>query len=207
MAERKVVEMKEMKKKVFLMAILAIFLVAMVGCATRVGQRTFEGATVGGALGYVAGGKTGAWIGGALGAAAGHYYGLQEEDKGLGVGLPSLTPLPWMEGERVIVDVRGGAWRDSLQSVVEDELRGRGAVVVVPIGRSYYRRSEELAATYLINVDSHRRGDYVTVTLRVIDNTSNVLRATGRGHSYYDRHSSAYDSYALAARAATIDLH
>lgn len=186
--------------------VVIIFLFVTSGCATRVGQRTFEGAAVGGALGYVVGGKTGAWVGGALGGAAGHYYGVQEEDKGFGRGMPALTPLPWMEGERVLVDVRGGAWRDSLLSVVEDELRGRGAVVVASIGRSYYRRSEELGATYLVSVDTHRRGDYITITLRVVDNTNNVLRATGRGHSYYDRHS-AYDSYALAARAAAMDLH
>lgn len=189
-----------------------LFLAAMFfgGCATRreAGRMT-EGALVGGAVGYIIANEPGAWVGGALGAGIGHALGAAEDEaeraKKNKQALSASTPLPWLYGERVSVDVRGG-WGESLQAVIEDELRGRGAVVVAT-ARRYYR-SDNIGAAFVAAVDICNRGDVIIASIRVIDTKNNVVRAIGDGRAWRRcRTHSDYDAYLLAARMAARRLH
>ncbi|MBU4353080.1 hypothetical protein L6251_01675 [Candidatus Parcubacteria bacterium] len=190
--------------------VAVVFLLITSGCATRVGQRTFEGATIGGVGGYVIGGPTGAKLGAVLGAGVGHAIGVSEEDaEKIKEAYASPTPLPWMYGERVSVEVRGG-WGESLQATIEDELRGRGAVVVSSSRR--HRRSDDIGAAYVVMVDTRQRGEYVIVSIRVIDARDNVVRAIGDARAWRGRYGnygsgSSYEPFTIAARAAVEKLH
>ncbi len=194
-------------KKFFV--ILVVLLVAA-GCATRRETgRTTEGALVGGAVGYIIANEPGAWVGGALGAGLGHALGAAEDDaeraKRNKQAFSAPTPLPWLYGERVSVDVRSG-WGESLHSVIEDELRGRGAIVVSSTRR--YRRSDDIGAAFIVVVDARNRGDIISVSIRVIDSRDDVVRAIGDGRAWRNRRAGCdYDAHLLAARMATRKLH
>jgi hypothetical protein len=195
-----------MRKLVFLL----ICVVLLAGCASgssRVSQRAVEGGAIGALLGWGIGGDgRDAATGAAVGAVAGAVVGVFEERS----VRHEPTPLPWLEGERVAVySGYGGSWRDGVRAIVEDGLRGRGAVLVTPVGRRY---SDYVGATYLVEVSTARQGHEAVVVLRIIDRTDNTVRAVGEGRYYYGRfyrsyRRSEYSAFANAAEAAVEDLH
>jgi hypothetical protein len=112
----------------------------------------------------------------------------------------------WLQGERMrVIMRRGGYYGDSLISVVEKSLRGRGAIVVVPTGRSYNDR-EKIGAVYEAQMEVIQDGNqYATVLIDVVEIATNELKAQGYGLSHLwpnDR----FGSFAAASRAAVWDL-
>lgn len=191
-----------------LLLVLAMLFCAGCGATRREAGRMTSGALIGGAAGYVVGKTPGMYVGAALGAGIGRAFGTEEDDaEKIKEAYASPTPLPWIYGERVSVEVRGG-WGESLQAVIEDEFRGRGAVVVSSLRR--YRHSDDIGAAFIVSVDTRQRGEYILVSIRVIDARDNVVRAIGDARAYRGRgygSGSSYEPYITAARAAVEKLH
>ncbi len=142
------------------------------------------------------------------------------------IAVPEYTPLMWLEEKRLAVVVTTGGWNNSIQAVLEDLFRGRGATVVALAGQynstPYFQSGSAPAVDFVAEtrVEERNCGYYyystcVVASIRVIG-SDNVVRATGigeyRGHrgpyivygwNYYD---DRYRAYAVAARAAVDSL-
>jgi hypothetical protein len=210
----------EMKKN-FLILLIGILFFACAAGSSRVAERTTQGMIIGAGAGAAIGASTGssrsAGVGAGIGAIVGGTIGAATgvmEEKAIRHEPP---PLPWIEGERVVVySGRGGYWRDGVRAIIEDGLRGRGAIVVSSAGRRYYyRRNDNVGAVYVAEYDTYYRGNEAAVTIRVIDRTNNEVVAIGEGRYYvyqwnyqWNRRSrNRYNIFANAAKAAVDDLH
>ena len=203
-----------MKRLTVLLALLVVFII-LAGCATgsrQVSQRAIDGIIVGGLTGAAIGGATGddraaaigAGIGAAGGAIVGAFVGIKEE----GTIRQEPTPLPWIEGKRVLVQSgRGGYWQDGIKAIIEDELRGRGAIIVTSINRYYYNREENIGADYIAEYDTDRRGNDGVIVIRVISRADNIVKAMGAGRYYRYDYNNEYLVFANAAKAAVTSLH
>lgn len=203
-------------KKIKLWGLLFLAGILAISCASpRSVERGAQGAALGAGIGYLAGQGKGAVPGALIGGALGSIFGTWETDKGkaiggYGAGFYGPTPLPWIQGERVSVEVSGSC-ADTLRAVIEDELRNRGAIIVAVPGRRWFRH-EDVAATYVAEVDSYQRGNCAVVQIRIIDRTAHIVRAIGIGqsqfyNSYYYGYGYNYKSFEWAARRAVEDLH
>ncbi|MFH0803835.1 MAG: hypothetical protein V1877_01825 [Candidatus Tagabacteria bacterium] len=211
-------------KAIKIFMILAVIGILAVGCGgSRSLERGAQGAALGAGVGYLAGKGPGAVAGGLIGGALGSVIGLAEEEHGGSItgsrifGSRSIgsgrTPLPWIKGERTAVFVDNNYWGEPLRGVIEEYLRGQGAVIVATPGRRYNNRPEDLAsAVYIAELYTERRGDYAIVQIRIIDRTNDNVRATASGtseiyNSYYYGSGGDYKSFEWAANRALASLH
>ncbi len=199
--------------KIFLVLVVAI---ALISCASsRSLERGAQGAALGAGIGYLAGKGPGAVAGGLIGGAVGSVIGTVESDKGLASGgKQGPTPFPWIKGERVAVFVDDNSyWGESVRAMIEENLRGRGAIIVATPGRRYNTRPEDLiSSVYIAEVFTRQYSNYVVVQIRVIDRTNGNIKAIGDGqsemyNSYY--YGAGYDfrSFECAANRALTNLH
>jgi hypothetical protein len=153
-----------MKRMIKILMVVVVIGILSFGCATqRQTTRTLEGAAIGAVPGLLMKNAYVAVAGSLLLGAVGNIVGLIEDEHGGSItGSKTVTPFPWIRGERTAVFVEDYYWGEPLRAMVEDYLRGQGAVIVATPGRRYNIRPEDLAsAVYIAEVYTQRLGDYV----------------------------------------------
>ncbi len=204
-------------KAIKILMILVIMGILTIGCSgTRSFERGAQGAGIFGGTAYLLTRDPKIALGAAaVGTSLGAIYGMIETDKGLASGgKQGPTPFPWIKGERVAVFVDDNSyWGESVRAMIEENLRGRGAIIVATPGRRYNTRPEDLiSSVYIAEVFTRQYSNYVVVQIRVIDRTNGNIKAIGDGqsemyNSYY--YGAGYDfrSFECAANRALTNLH
>jgi len=154
--------------------------------------------------------------------------GEYEQERPKKIFAPEYTPVPWMENKKVAVIVVSGGWVNSIQAVLEDLFRGRGANVVAlsgNYGSPYFTSSRRPSIDFVAearleeyNCGYYSYGICVRCSLRII-NSDNTVVAVGIGDYFGGRnvvywqwgswgnyYQDRYRAYTLAARAAVNSL-
>lgn len=172
------------------LSLLVALILITVGCAGPVGQRTQQGALLGGIIGALAGyglggnakaGAVGAAAGAVIGAAAGAALGKSEAK----AAYAEPQPLPWLladgKPKSIQVAMRQG-WgygSDVTAPVIEEQLKRRGGVVVRNPGPQYYpfrpQLPETTATDYVAEVNVIERYGAATIDLQVLDKARQLI--------------------------------